>query len=187
MSSAVEREVKPTPPVNDVRSRSGKSVRLYTSGEYLKRNPQWHVEESAWKVKHILRMLRKNSITPEFICDVGCGAGEVLKLLQDQLGSSYRFMGYDISPDALVLSRRRANEALEFKLADILMEESPRFDLLMVLDVLEHLEDYFTLLRGIKDRAEYKIFHIPLDLSVQTVLRRSGLTKVRDWYGHLHY
>ena len=56
-----------------------------------------------------------------------------------------------------------------------------------MLDVLEHLEDYFTLLRGIKDRAEYKIFHIPLDLSVQTVLRRSGLTKVRDSYGHLHY
>jgi len=187
MTSALEPAVKPARTVNDVPARRATIVPLYTSGEYLKRNPQWHVEESPWKAKHILRMLRKNLLSPKFICDVGCGAGEVLKQLQDQLGGSCRFVGYDISPDALELSQTRANETLEFKLADILMEDSPRFDLLMVLDVLEHLEDYFTLLRGIKHKAEHKIFHIPLDLSVQTVLRRSGLIKVRDWYGHLHY
>jgi hypothetical protein len=162
-------------------------AQLYTSAEYLKRNPDWHVEESPWKAKHILRILRKNSLSPQFICEVGCGAGEVLKQLQDQLDSSCRFVGYDISPDALELTRTRANDRLEFKLADILKEDSPRFDLLMLLDVIEHVEDYFTLLRGIRARAEYKIFHIPLDLSVQTVLRRAGLTKVRDWYGHIHY
>ena len=187
MRNALEREVKPALTVNDVGSSSHTIAPLYISGEYLKRNPHWHVGESPWKAKHILRMLRKNSLSPEFICDVGCGAGEVLKQLQDQLGGSCRFVGYDISSDALELSQTRANETLEFKLADILLEDSPRFDLLLLLDVLEHLEDYFTLLRGIKDRAEYKIFHIPLDLSVQTVLRRSGLTKVRDSYGHLHY
>lgn len=162
-------------------------AQLYTSGEYLKLNPEWHVEESSWKAKHILRILRKNSLSPKFICEVGCGAGEVLKQLQDRLDSSCRFVGYDISPDALELCRPRANERLEFRLADILKEDSRRFDLLVVLDVIEHVEDYFTLLRGIKARAEYKIFHIPLDLSAQTVLRRSGLTKVCDWYGHLHY
>ena len=162
-------------------------AQLYTSGEYLKLNPKWHVEESPWKAKHILRILRKNSLSPKFICEVGCGAGDVLKQLHDQLDSSCRFMGYDISPDALELCRSRANERLEFKLADILKEDSQKFDLLMVLDVIEHVEDYFTLLRGIKARADYKIFHIPLDLSVQTVLRRSALTKVRDWYGHIHY
>jgi hypothetical protein len=187
MTSAVEPAVKSALNANDGRGSSGTIVPLYTSGEYLKRNPQWHVEESPWKAKHILRILRRNSLSPKLICDVGCGAGEVLKQLQDQLGSSCRFVGYDVSPDALALARTRANETLEFKLADILMEDSASFDLLMLLDVFEHVEDYFTLLRGIKDRAEYKIFHIPLDLSVQTVLRRSGLTKVRDAYGHLHY
>jgi SAM-dependent methyltransferase len=153
-------------------------AQLYTSGEYLKLNPEWHVEESSWKAKHILRILRKNSLSPKFICEVGCGAGEVLKQLQDRLDSSCRFVGYDISPDALELCRPRANERLEFRLADILKEDSRRFDLLVVLDVIEHVEDYFTLLRGIKARAEYKIFHIPLDLSAQTVLRRSGLTEL---------
>ena len=97
-------------------------AQLYTSGQYLKLNPEWHVEESPWKARHILRILRKNSLSPKFICEVGCGAGEVLKQLQAQLDSSCRFVGYDISPYALELCRTRANARLEFKLADILPE-----------------------------------------------------------------
>jgi cyclopropane fatty-acyl-phospholipid synthase-like methyltransferase len=159
----------------------------YTSGEYLKRNPAWHVEESLWKAQHILRIMRQNHISPQTVCEVGCGAGEVLKQLQNELDGACQFWGYDISPDAFELSRPRANERLHFKLADILQEKTVRFDLILVLDVIEHLEDYFSFLRGIKPRADYKIFHIPLDLSVQTILRRSGLLKVRDWYGHIHY
>lgn len=30
---------------------------LYTSGEYLEKNPTWHVEESPWKAKQVIRML----------------------------------------------------------------------------------------------------------------------------------
>src|SRR5437899_3954881 len=117
MASVAEPVVKPALDGKGARSSSSTIVPLYTSGEYLQRNPQWHVEESPWKAKHILRMLRKNSLSPKFICDFGCGAGEVLKQLQDQMGSSCRFVGYDISPDAIALSRTRANEMLEFKLA----------------------------------------------------------------------
>jgi cyclopropane fatty-acyl-phospholipid synthase-like methyltransferase len=160
---------------------------LYTSGEYLKRNPKWHVEESLWKAQHILRITRQNHIFPKTVCEVGCGAGEVLKQLQNHLDGSCRFWGYDVSPDAFELCRSRMNERLHFKLADILQENTVKYDLILVLDVIEHLEDYFGFLRGLKTRADYKVFHIPLDLSVQTILRRSGLLKVRDWYGHIHY
>ncbi|HEX8034938.1 MAG TPA: hypothetical protein VF510_13870, partial [Ktedonobacterales bacterium] len=66
-------------------------------------------------------------------------------------------------------------------------EEGVHFDLLLVLDVIEHLEDYFTFLRAIKLRSNYTIFHIPLDVSVQTVVRPGGLLKVRAEYGHIHY
>jgi len=55
------------------------------------------------------------------------------------------------------------------------------------MDVIEHLEDYFSFLREIKSKSHYTLFHIPLDLSVQTVLRRNGLLKVRESYGHIHY
>jgi Methyltransferase domain len=160
---------------------------LYTSGEYLEKNPTWHVEESPWKARQIMRMLMRNGITPETVCEVGCGAGEVLKQLQEKMDAACSFWGYDISPQALELSKSRANEKLRFKLADIMQEESAFFDLMLILDVIEHVEDYFSFLRDLKSKSEYKIIHLPLDLSVQSLLRPNGLLGVRRAYGHVHY
>ena len=159
---------------------------IYLDGEYLAKNPGWHIEESPWKARQILRMLRKNRITPRTICDVGCGTGEVLKQLQENLDNDCVFLGYDVSPQAFELAKSRANEKLQFRLADFLEEDS-NFDLILVLDVIEHLEDYFRFLRRLTARSHYKIFHIPLDLSVQTVLRKKALLKRRDLYAHVHY
>ncbi|QOJ24011.1 MAG: hypothetical protein HRU78_10440 [Gammaproteobacteria bacterium] len=57
----------------------------------------------------------------------------------------------------------------------------------MAIDVFEHIEDYFDFLRKFKTKAEYKIFHIPLDLSIQTVLRASPILTLRRSVGHIHY
>jgi SAM-dependent methyltransferase len=160
---------------------------LYTSGAYLGKNPTWHVGESPWKARQIMRMVMRNHIVPKTICEVGCGAGEVLKQLQEQMSSECLLWGYDISPQALELSKSRANERLQFKLADIRQEQKAFFDLILIMDVIEHLEDYFSFLRDIRSKSHYTIFHIPLDLSVQTILRRNGLLKVRESYGHIHY
>lgn len=51
-------------------------------------------------------------------------AGEVLRLLQGAMPSDCSFSGYDISPQALTLCQTRANEKLQFKLADIAEETS---------------------------------------------------------------
>ena len=105
---------------------------LYTSGVYLEKNPSWHVEESPWKAKHVIHMMRQNHILPEKICEVGCGAGEVLKQLQEKMDKDCTFWGYDISPQAFELARSRANERLHFKLADIRQERDILFDLILV-------------------------------------------------------
>lgn len=160
---------------------------IYTSGDYLNKNPGWHVEESPWKAKQIIRMMRQNHLVSSTICEVGCGAGEVLRQLQENLENDCMFWGYDISPQAFELSQSRANERLHFRLVDIRQEKESFFDLILVLDVLEHLEDPFSFLREIRPKSQYKIFHIPLDLSVQTILRRNALLKVRESYGHIHY
>jgi SAM-dependent methyltransferase len=159
----------------------------YTAGDYLQKNPTWHVEESEWKAKHIYQSMIRNDIRPQTICEVGCGAGEVLRQLQMRLDEECLFQGYDISPQAIGLAQERQNERLNFELADMREVDTPFFDLLLVLDVVEHLEDYYSFLRDIKQKSHYKMFHIPLDLSVQTVIRRRGLLKVREAYWHLHY
>ncbi len=160
---------------------------LYISGEYLEKNPTWHVEESPWKATQIMRMLAQNRLAPATICEVGCGAGEVLKQLQGKMDSTCSFLGYDISPQAIELTKSRANERLHFKLADLRQEQDAYFDLMLIMDVVEHLEDYFSFLRDLKAKSQYKIIHLPLDLSVQSLLRPNGLLSNRRAYGHIHY
>jgi predicted TPR repeat methyltransferase len=159
---------------------------LYTSGDYLEKNPDWHVGESPWKVVQALRMMQRHDLAIRTICEVGCGAGEILRQLQEKMDPTCHFWGYDISPQAYEFCKGKENDRLHYKLADIRQESDTFFDLILVFDVLEHLEDYFSFLRDIKPKSHYKLFHIPLDLSVQTMLRRNALLKIRDAYGHLH-
>jgi cyclopropane fatty-acyl-phospholipid synthase-like methyltransferase len=160
---------------------------IYKDGEYLKKNPTWHVEESPFKAKYIREILRRNRLSPKTVCEAGCGAGEVLRQLQLQMGADREFWGYDISPQAIEFCKPRENDKLHFKLADLGKERGVYFDLLLILDVVEHLEDYFTFLREIRPQAKHKIFHFPLDLSVQAVLRERGLMTRREQHAHLHY
>lgn len=75
----VSRLEAPDLQANPVVSREGKVQPIYVNGAYLARNPRWHLEESAWKAVQIRRILRRNQISPATVCDVGCGAGEVLQ------------------------------------------------------------------------------------------------------------
>jgi 2-polyprenyl-3-methyl-5-hydroxy-6-metoxy-1,4-benzoquinol methylase len=161
---------------------------LYTSGLYLKKHPGLHVEESPWKARQVLSMLERHDLRPRSICEVGCGAGEILRQLQLELDPQCRFWGYDISPQAVQVAKSRENERLRFMEADILRErQDARFDVILLMDVLEHIEDHFGFLRELRKRAEYKLFHCSLTISLQTVLRRRGLLHVRDLYGMVNY
>src|SRR5260370_5669592 len=159
---------------------------LYTSGDYLEKNPTWHVEEVSWEEKDIMGMVQRNRIGPKTICEVGCGAGEVLRLLQMRMDSKCIFSGYEISPQVSELSKSRENDRLHFKLQNFMEEKSVYFDLILVLDVLEHMENPYDLLRDIKFKSQYKIIHFPLDISVKSVLRDQIVT-YREQYGHIHY
>lgn len=160
---------------------------IYTHGDYLEKNPTWHVEDSPWKAKQIIQMMAKNNIVPQTICEVGCGAGEILKQLKENMNNECMFWGYEISPQAFKLCETRANERLQFKLGDLRQEKDAFFDVLLLIDVIEHLEDYFSFLRELKPKSQYKILHIPLDISVQAVWRSSPIINLRNSVGHIHY
>lgn len=159
---------------------------LYTSGEYLEKWPSWHIEISPWQAGQITRMLQRNQLTPKTICEVGCGAGEILKQLQARLSEESTFWGYEISPQAIQICQERANDRLHFKLADFTQEKDAYFDLILLIDVIEHIEDYFSFLRAIKPKSLHKIFHIPLDMVAKTIAQ-GRLIKVLEEHGHIHY
>jgi cyclopropane fatty-acyl-phospholipid synthase-like methyltransferase len=160
---------------------------LYTQGGYLAHNPTWDVQDSPWKAGQILRMLAKNRVEPTTVCEVGCGAGEILAQLRDRMDPECRFSGYEISPQAFELSRQREGERLHFTLGDFTEESNDTFDLILAIDLIEHLEDYIGFLRSVRTRACHLILHIPLDMSVQMVLRVKPILQGREMVGHIHY
>ena len=160
---------------------------IYLSGDYLNMNPKWHIEDSKWKAEQILKILKKNKLKPKNICEIGCGGGEILRQLQLNMSKNCNFFGYEISPQAFELCKERANSKLHFELNDNLNYSEKYFDLILIIDVIEHIENYFDFLRKIKLKSKYKVFHIPLELSVQSILRSNPLLNCRELVGHLHY
>lgn len=160
---------------------------LYKSGNYLKNNPTWDLEDSKWKSIQILNLLNKVNLKPKTIVEVGCGAGHVLSYLNKSL-NNIELYGFDIAPDASKFWKKIKDRRIKFFLEDFLLnKEIKKYDLLIMLDVIEHLPNPFEFLSSINKRADHYIFHIPLDLSALSVLREKPLLYVRKKVGHIHY
>ena len=164
-----------------------KSSSIYADGSYLAKNPTWHEEDSAWKAAHIVGLLKNYDLEPRTVAEIGCGTGGVLLELVAKLGSNVQGFGYEISPQAYALAKPRETDQVRFFCDTPLTELVGSVDLVLVIDVIEHLEDYFTFLREVRPIGRYKVFHIPLDLSAQAVCRGKPLMKWRDDVGHIHY
>lgn len=141
--------------------------------DYAAHNPSWHLEDSAWKARKILRVIPAEIIgslaSPVMIVDIGCGAGRILKLVagafQEQ-GLEVIAEGFDVSPVPLRAARGEYPgaqfhcEAFD-KARYSGNNRHPAFSLL--IDILEHLDDPQTLLKEVGQVSDYVICHIPLE------------------------
>jgi SAM-dependent methyltransferase len=161
---------------------------IYISGDYLAATQTWHTEDSPWKANQIAKIIADNGIKSQTIVEIGCGGGMILKELADKdFLSNTRFLGYDISPQAIELSTQVSHERTTFFCEDLLLQtDIDPIDILLAIDVFEHVPDYLGFLHQCRAKAEYKIYHIPLDLHVSSVLRNAFITS-RYSIGHIHY
>lgn len=159
---------------------------MYTSGEYASKNPDWHLEHSPWKATQVSKMLAMHAIKPGRLVEVGCGVGGILEELRNRLEPKPECAGYDVSPQAIAIAAKREAEGLKFFLGSP-DPQTVQFDVALAMDVAEHVEDYLSFIRGLKGLAEWKILHIPMDLSMLSLARPSYLALARQHVGHLHY
>lgn len=159
---------------------------LYTNGGYLANNPQWHDAEAPWKARRVHEFLVAHGVKPATIAEVGCGAGGVLSGVFERFGGAAVCTGFDISPQAIEIASKKSRPGLEFRCEDAL-QSGQRFDLVMLIDVIEHVEDYFGFLRKARALADTFVMHIPLELSLYTLLRPQNLLATRKRVGHLHF
>jgi SAM-dependent methyltransferase len=160
---------------------------MYIDGDYLKNNPTWDVEDAPWKADLIFQMIKKHHMDPKTICEIGCGCGEILHQLQLKLPPTTKLTGYEISPQAFELCKNRSNDNLLFYPKKYCGETDSNYDLILLIDIIEHLEDYFRFLRDIKGKSHFKILHIPLEMFVLAVFHQQFLLGQKKKVGHLHF
>lgn len=159
----------------------------YDSGAYIENTPDWHASDAPWKTSKIVKMLQAHALTPSSVCDVGCGAGEILVQLQKALPAA-RLTGFDTSATAIGICKDKSNTKLNFHHADFAATGSDRYELALCLDVFEHVPDYLGFLQSLSRRADKFVFHIPLDINATTVFLGSRyMMYMRRNFGHLHY
>lgn len=162
------------------------SSNIYVNGEYLKKNPEYHLSDAEWKAKYILNLIQKHELIPKTILDFGSGSGDILKNVKQGLRTIEKGVGYDLSSDAIRIAISRKEEGLFFT-SDFLKALDTYYDLLLCIDVVEHVDCYIDFLKKLKKYSKYKIFHFPLDMNTLMVLRNTPIIHSRFQYGHLHY
>lgn len=167
---------------------------LYTSGEYAVAHPTWHAEDSPWKAKQILKILRPCLSSQGFmrICEIGCGVGVVLAELQGNLRElkvESVCVGYDVAPAAIkqAIDIHGQSDILRFECCDVLSKPALECDLCLLIDVLEHLLDPVGFLQELHHRGVRQfIVNLPLENSLINIVR--GKTDPRrSRVGHLHF
>jgi len=126
---------------------------------------------------------------PKRVIDFGCGLGSALHLVASALGAT-EAIGIDISRSMVEEAGRRHPECT-FICGGIEELESRRADLLVLLDVIEHVDDVVSLLRLARSGAVRVAIKAPLEKTAYTrlltALRLKGAgSRHLATEGHLH-
>lgn len=159
---------------------------MYSEGIYFQ-DPNRHREDTKYKVEAIKKLLFKylknNNIQLSSYADVGCGSGEIIKLLGKELKLNFESLqilkGFDVSPHVENIK----DEDIEFLFQDFTKSDE-NFDLVTLNDVFEHVTNPISFLTEVGKRAKYVVMHIPLEDCMSVNIRNLQKRKIKN-PGHL--
>ena len=111
------------------------------------------------------------------VLDVGCGSGRAMNLLATRYPRS-RFVGYDISEDAIAVAR---NEAASFGLTNVFfevvdatrIEDVARYDLITTFDAVHDQADPAAVLAGIRQALKPTGTYLMQDICASSHLEKN--------------
>jgi len=146
---------------------------LYQKDDYIKKNPFLHEEDSPWKVSKIIPLVDKfiSYIDKSEInmLDVGGGAGIILKEISIYINEKYKIKVnkyiLDLSPGMLKIQKKR-NPDIKKALNENICKttfKNKEIDLVLIIDVLEHVSNPRKALKELKRISNFVIFKVPLE------------------------
>lgn len=151
---------------------SEQNKKFYQFDEYIRKNPSLHVEDSSWKVSKIIPLI--DAFIHYFndkikILDVGGGAGLILKdiskYIENGCGIIVNKYALDLSPGMLKIQKLNNPDiikALNEDICDTSLDEK-EIDLILMIDVLEHIPNQIVALEEMKRISRFIIFKVPLE------------------------
>tara|TARA_B100001057_G_scaffold473777_1_gene538650 strand:+ start:346 stop:1071 length:726 start_codon:yes stop_codon:yes gene_type:complete len=168
------------------------NINRYVSGDYLKKNHSYHIEDSEFKWINFLDILNKSDFDFDrinTITDIGCGRGQILmKAKKSNLfNSKCIFEGYDINPEAIRLAKKNSDK-IDFFNKDFINLDTKTKDIIIAADVFEHVQDTYDFLTKLREKSNFFLFNIPLEISLFSMLRKKNIFKHSyENVGHLHF
>ena len=120
-------------------------AQVYREIQRIEQNHWWYVARRTIVFDFVLR--RAKPLTRPRILDIGCGTGFNVAYLRN-LGFT-RVVGLDVAPEALDFCRSRQLTALVQADATRAPFLDGTFDMILALDLIEHVEDDVTAIRGL--------------------------------------
>ena len=168
------------------------NIDRYLSGDYTKKNHSYHIEDSNFKWSNFVKILKKSNLNlnkVNSVSDIGCGSGQILiKASNSNLfNKQCIFDGYDINPDAINAAKKNSSKVSFFNEDFVNIKEVKR-NLIIAADVFEHVQDTYNFLTKLKDKGDFFLFNIPLEISLFSMIRKKNIFQHSfKNVGHLHF
>jgi SAM-dependent methyltransferase len=173
---------------------------IYTSGEYILKNPTLDVEDTTWKITKLTPLVdeftNQFSKTKVKILDVGGGAGLFLKGISDYLRSKdigVEQYALDLSMEMLRMQKENNPDITIFEGSiEKTSFEDKKMDIVLMIDVLEHIPNAVKALKELRRISEYVIFKVPLENNIYynflNLIKAGGLRKdICEKVGHVNF
>ena len=161
--------------------------------EYLKLNMNLHDSEYMDKVGYIYKILPRNHDFKK-ILDVACGSGKILLEISKKCKAN-RVVGVDISKKIIDTAKANdTNHKVTWVNIDIFNYYVTGFDLILAVDIVEHIDKDLDLLNKISEFGKMCIVKVPIEDNfinrASIYLSRGLINPLRDTeihYGHIHH
>jgi SAM-dependent methyltransferase len=161
------------PKFNDAPASGSLVDPSYSRGLYFADSHR-HGEDADFKAGNFLRLFlrfaQRHRLNITSFADVGCGSGDIAKIIADSLRANgmdlQKARGYDVSPHVLDMNQ----DGVEYIHADFCRSDES-VDVVTLFDVFEHVPDTVAFIKAVSRRCKVVGFHIPLDYSFNVAAR----------------